>query len=349
MALVLGTNMGFCAASPSADPEGAVAEELDGFRLAIKDTSPGGSGVITEIGWWQDSNSNSAADWSCALYAHVVGTDLPGAVIQQVAGGTAPASTKGWVKKTGLSWAIDASTIYWIAISVEPVSTPCITDTAAGAPRLAYDFTTDSSFLDPWVGYGAGDLKIAIYAVWAAGGSSSSSSQSSSSSSSQSSSSSSSQSSSSSSESSSSSSKSSSSSSSESSSSSSSESSSSSSSESSSSSSATPGTVCWGHDTAIAEDYAEDLSTWTGTATVSGSGDSEIITFTSGQEKISPVWNLGTGYFMITVDKYNTGSGTILVQYKTGATSGDCGSDTWRDYSDFLISLGYVQIKLNVA
>ncbi|GAF88573.1 unnamed protein product [marine sediment metagenome] len=108
------------------------------------------------------------------------------------------------------------------------------------------------------------------------------------------------------------------------------------------------GTRCWGHDTAIDEDFAEDFSTWTGDAVVSLEDDNEIITFSSGQEEISPVTNLGAGLnAQITLNKYIPAD-SVTIQYKTGATVEDCNADTWHNYVPFE-SLGYVRVRLAVA
>jgi hypothetical protein len=135
----------------------------------------------------------------------------------------------------------------------------------------------------------------------------------------------------------------------ESSSSSSSSSSSESSSSSSQSSSATPGTVVFGHDTAVDEDYAEDLSTWTGTGTVSGSGDAEILTQSVGDVDVSPTWNLGAGEAVILIDKYQSGSGPTpaLIEYKTGVTKAAAEADTWTTYDNVsFTSLGWVKVRV---
>ena len=108
------------------------------------------------------------------------------------------------------------------------------------------------------------------------------------------------------------------------------------------------GTACWGHDTTVVEDFTDDLSNWTGDATVSDSGDAEIITFTSGQEKISPIWNLGAGTAQITLNKYNSGD-AVTTQYKTGATAILCEADSWHNFSVSFTSEGYVKIRLSVA
>jgi len=112
------------------------------------------------------------------------------------------------------------------------------------------------------------------------------------------------------------------------------------------------GSVVYGRATAFDEDYAETFALhWTdGTATVSGSGDSEIITFGSGQNKECKPWKTGTGTFKIHIDKYDTGSGTpSSIQWKTGATPALCEADDWNTYSDGvgLVSEGWNKIKIN--
>ena len=124
----------------------------------------------------------------------------------------------------------------------------------------------------------------------------------------------------------------------------------SSSSTSSSSRSFALGEVCWGHDTAVQESNTEDFTgNWTGTGTISGNSDAEIVTLSSGQYKDSEAWRLGVGVAVIRVDEYgNLGQGIVTVQYKTGATRIACEAvGSWTTYNGVsLTSAGWVKIRI---
>ena len=132
-------------------------------------------------------------------------------------------------------------------------------------------------------------------------------------------------------------------------------SSSSSSSTSSSSSSCAPGTVVYGHHTAVSEDYDENFNlNWTtndGWA-VSGSGDTETIYTSAGctgtEQTISDRWCLGAMTAVIKIDKYLTGSGpTPIIHYKTSATGAGLPGATWTLYDGVSFdSLGWIQLRL---
>ena len=132
-------------------------------------------------------------------------------------------------------------------------------------------------------------------------------------------------------------------------------SSSSSSSTSSSSSSCEPGTVVYGHHTAVSEDYDEDFNlNWTtgnGWA-VSGSGDTETIYTSAGctgtEQTISDPWCLGAITAVIKIDKYLSGSGpTPIIHYKTAALRTGLPGATWTLYDGVsFVSLGWIQLRL---
>jgi len=105
--------------------------------------------------------------------------------------------------------------------------------------------------------------------------------------------------------------------------------------------------VCFGHDTGVEEDYAEDHASGSGTGTVNSTGDSETLTVNPGEYWEYPTWYYGTGSnARITKDKYLTGSGTINVYYRTGATKGATELLGWTAYSGDFVSLGWVGIRV---
>ena len=107
-----------------------------------------------------------------------------------------------------------------------------------------------------------------------------------------------------------------------------------------------PGSMCAGHDTAVEEDYTIDHADGSGTGTVSGSGDDEILTLDPGEYWEYPTWYYGIGNARIFKDKYQTGSGTIVVKYRTEATKAATEVLGWTVYSGEFNSLGWVGIKV---
>ena len=110
----------------------------------------------------------------------------------------------------------------------------------------------------------------------------------------------------------------------------------------------TPGTVCWGHFTGVLETYARSISgNWTGTGTVSGSGNLETVKLYSGEYMESEIWNLGAGSnAAISANYYRSGvGGEPTIQYRTSPSAGMSGG--WNSYTGTFTSSGYVQIKIS--
>ena len=131
--------------------------------------------------------------------------------------------------------------------------------------------------------------------------------------------------------------------------------SSSSSSSSISSSSATPGTVVWGHHTAVSETYNENFTTnWTTTTwTISGTPGTDGETIESGsgcgQVSIGEDWYLGSMEAVISVDKYQTGSGPApAIYYITAATQAGLAIGVWTLYNGVsFTSLGWIKLRID--
>jgi hypothetical protein len=79
---------------------------------------------------------------------------------------------------------------------------------------------------------------------------------------------------------------------------------------------------------------------------VSGSGDDEILTLASGEYWEYPTWYYGTKNACIFMDKYQSGSGTINVYYRTASDKATCEGLGWTAYSDEFASLGWVGIRV---
>lgn len=107
------------------------------------------------------------------------------------------------------------------------------------------------------------------------------------------------------------------------------------------------GTVCWGHSTSVEETVTRVLSgNWTGTGTITGSGDSEKIYLLPGQYMESETWNLTSMKAIINLDKYGSGSGGITVKYKDGNSEANCEADTWHAYSIPFACTGWIKIRI---
>jgi len=108
-----------------------------------------------------------------------------------------------------------------------------------------------------------------------------------------------------------------------------------------------PGSICYGHDTAVEEDNIEDFTgKWEGPGTISGSGDSEKVQFYVGQYKrlIAPHY-YGTGQAVVKLNKYQTGD-NVSIYYKTAGSPGAIGAAEWSDYSGEFTSQGFVDVLL---
>jgi hypothetical protein len=108
----------------------------------------------------------------------------------------------------------------------------------------------------------------------------------------------------------------------------------------SSSSSAEKGEICWGHDTDVLEINVKDFQgRWTGTGTIEGSGDNEVIRLKPGQYMESESW-------YIQRDFYQSGSGSVTIEYRTGATRAVCDAAGWTAYSEPFSSSNWVGVRL---
>jgi len=121
---------------------------------------------------------------------------------------------------------------------------------------------------------------------------------------------------------------------------------------SSSSSSASPATVTWGYHTGVEEDFDRNFAgNWDTTAnvTISGSGDSEILTFgcPAGQT-ISEEWLLGVMQnAQIKLNKYTAGDDCANIAYKTASTESGLAGTEFVPYDGLsFVSLGWVQIGI---
>jgi len=83
---------------------------------------------------------------------------------------------------------------------------------------------------------------------------------------------------------------------------------------------------------------------------VAGVGDAEKLTITIGQDWTLPAVETGAVEVKIMYDKYAVGAGDPgTIQYRTGADKAACEGAGWNDYIGHFTSLGWVQVKVNVA
>lgn len=83
---------------------------------------------------------------------------------------------------------------------------------------------------------------------------------------------------------------------------------------------------------------------WTGTGSITGSGDLEKICLAAGQYMESEITYTGTVSVTLLQNTYAAGD-TILLKYRHGATQVDCLAASWNTYSVPFSSLGYVQLR----
>ena len=85
---------------------------------------------------------------------------------------------------------------------------------------------------------------------------------------------------------------------------------------------------------------------WYGTGSISGSGAAEALCLDLGEYMVSEVVETGTQFVSLTQNAYNEAGDDVTLQYRHGATVGDCTSAAWNNYTAAFDSLGYVQIRL---
>lgn len=162
MAVIVGTNAGFVASAPVADPTGANTL-MDTHAEANKDTSPLAANKITEIGWWCDGATEDA-NFEVGLYAHDAGNDKPAARLY-VEAVNAKGTSSGW-KTVSVDWDISANTVYWIAAQLDNTATATNTNrNSNGADRRSIKVSATALF-DPWLSTVETGSAVAIYAAW---------------------------------------------------------------------------------------------------------------------------------------------------------------------------------------
>ena len=109
----------------------------------------------------------------------------------------------------------------------------------------------------------------------------------------------------------------------------------------------TEGEVCWGHDTGVLEANVRDFSgNWTGTGSIEGAGDAEIIALNAGENMVSEVVYTDTIICEVLQNEYDPTGDDVTLEYRHGATEGACEVAGWNAYIVPFASDGYVQIRI---
>lgn len=166
MALVLGTNVGFCATAPVADPEGDTFT-MDAVSAVCGDTSPSTAGKITEVGWYCD-NATEESNFEVGLYA-ADGSGARAGTRLYVDATNAKGTGAGW-KTVTVDWAISINTYYWIGVQLDDTATATSGNRRIGGIVSGYDTLSGQTTLaDPYGGNEPSTTNgLAIYAVWEA-------------------------------------------------------------------------------------------------------------------------------------------------------------------------------------
>lgn len=167
MALVLGTNCGFVSTRPTVDPgESSNDFVMDDSCVGGKFTSPSGSNTLSEVGWWCRTASE-AANFQVGIYSHDAGNDCPGSRLA-VSSDTAKGTGNGW-KYASLSYALSASTTYWLCVQLDNTSTTTYIEYIFNASYRGDTISGYSALPDPWVfAFNANTYLMGIYGVYAA-------------------------------------------------------------------------------------------------------------------------------------------------------------------------------------
>lgn len=109
------------------------------------------------------------------------------------------------------------------------------------------------------------------------------------------------------------------------------------------------GTVCWGHSTGVTQlntrTFAAD---WTGTATASGAGDAQILTFYPSENMESKVVQTGVARVVVAQNVYQQND-NVVIKYRHGASVAACQAASWSTYTVPFVCLGFMQVRLEAT
>jgi len=162
MALVQGTNYGFCLSRPSGDPAGDTVFQWHA-KTNVTGTFSAPAGSVTEIGCYYSGKGFGTATVYGTLYT---GSPTGNPVSSQT--GTLPVgATAGWYYVTlATPFELTTSTSYWIGWSSPSSPSDCYGDSKAGSSNAKY--VTSVSPPSPWGASTTENKWYAIYAVYTA-------------------------------------------------------------------------------------------------------------------------------------------------------------------------------------
>ncbi len=143
-ALVIGTNAGLVTTAPTADPATGSGNTIDDQTKGVKITTTDAV-TITEMGWYA-TGSSQESNFEVGIYSHDSGNDIPLNLIY-FDRTNAKGTTEGWKTKGGLSWDLNATTVYWLGVQLDNTATSTAVALQSGRTGERYSFKVSQSTL----------------------------------------------------------------------------------------------------------------------------------------------------------------------------------------------------------
>lgn len=106
--------------------------------------------------------------------------------------------------------------------------------------------------------------------------------------------------------------------------------------------------ICWGHDSGVEEGSIRNLSIWSGTGSIVGSGDDEKLALESDEYMESENIETGQNNILLSINKYDVGSSNPTLQYKNASGEAGLASVSYVNYLGEFDGSGWVKLKLLV-
>jgi hypothetical protein len=108
--------------------------------------------------------------------------------------------------------------------------------------------------------------------------------------------------------------------------------------------------VCWGHDTGVIENNIVNFTdNWVGTGTIENTGDAERVVLDPGEYMESNIIHTGTVSVELYQNLYDISGDDVILSYRHASTQEGVASAGWTAYTIKFMSLGYVQVRIEVA
>jgi hypothetical protein len=105
--------------------------------------------------------------------------------------------------------------------------------------------------------------------------------------------------------------------------------------------------VTWGQQTGVAENRALPFAGhWTGTGTITGTGDGEQLELAHATAQTSDVVWTGSQTIELLYNHYGSGD-SVLLEWRTGNTPAACAAASWTTYTVPFASSGFVQLRVS--